>query len=160
MTACMLHSRSAVTVGSMGQMIDMRASIMLGAGLFAIATGFANAAVTTGNHSVLRAGPGSTFSVIDRLPAGTKVEVSDCTSAWCQVGFNGMAGFVATPDLGTASHRKLAPSTTENVRRSHKRVNPRSSPDRFSDAGRSRSNKGSESSAHTLTPSALPFARP
>jgi uncharacterized protein YraI len=109
--------------------MHMRTCIMLAAGLFGGATGLANAAtVTTANQSVLRAGPGSTFSVIGHLPAGTKVEVTDCTGGWCQVGFNGVAGFVGAPDLGTARRNGNSPqSTTESVRRSHKRVTSPSS---------------------------------
>ena len=86
--------------------------IILGSGLLVVATGFASAAtLTTANQSDVRAGPGSNFSVIGHMPAGTKVEVTDCTGGWCQVDFNGIAGFVSTPDLGTARRNgKAAPS--------------------------------------------------
>jgi uncharacterized protein YraI len=71
--------------------MPMRTCVIRGSGLFVVATGFANAAtVTTGNQSVLRAGPGSTLSVIAHMPAGTKVEVTDCAGGRCQVDFNGI----------------------------------------------------------------------
>lgn len=141
--------------------MPMRTWIMLGTGLFVVATGFANAAtVTTGNQSVLRAGPGSSFSVIGHMPAGTKVEVTDCSGGWCQVDFNGIAGFVGAPDLGPAGRIGNSPrSRAENVDRSHNRVTHGSTPQR-SVTRALRSNKGSEPPARTLMPSALPAAHP
>jgi uncharacterized protein YraI len=141
--------------------MPMRTCIMLGTGFFVIATGFANAAtVTTGNQTVLRAGPGSTFSVIGHMPAGTKVEVTDCTGGWCQVGFNGIAGFVGTADLATAGRTGNSPrSRAENVDGSRNRVSHRSTPER-SVTRALPSNKGSEPPAHAMTPSALSPAHP
>jgi uncharacterized protein YraI len=97
--------------------MPVRTRIMLGAGLFVVVTGVANAGtVTTRNQSVLRAGPGSTFSVIGHIPAGTRLETTDCAGGWCQVGFNGIVGFVSAPDLGTARRIENAPrSTAENA---------------------------------------------
>jgi uncharacterized protein YraI len=117
--------------------------IMLGTGL--VATGFANAAtLTTGNQSAVRAGPGSTFSVIGQMPAGTKVEVTDCTGGWCQVDFNGITGFVSTANLGTARGSGKSPRPTPaNVHRNHNRVSHRSTQDR-SVTRAAPSNKGSE----------------
>jgi uncharacterized protein YraI len=139
----------------------MRTCIMLGTGILVIATVFAKAAtVTTGNQSVLRAGPGSTFSVIGHLPAGAKVEVTGCTGGWCQVDFNGITGFVSTPDLETV--RRIGnslQSTIESVHRSHKRDSARSTSGHSATRAAS-SNKGTQSAAHTLTPSALPPAHP
>jgi uncharacterized protein YraI len=107
----------------------MRTCIMLGTGLFIVATGFANAAtVMIGNQSILRAGPGSTFSVIGHIPAGTKVEMTACAGGWCQVEFNGIAGFVGASDVGTAGRAGNSPR--ENVDRSHNLVSHRSTPER------------------------------
>jgi uncharacterized protein YraI len=139
--------------------MPMRTRIMLGTGLFVVATGFANAAtVTTGNQTVLRAGPGSTFSVIGHMPAGTKVEVTDCTGGWCRVDFNGIAGFVGTPDLGTAGRIGSSPrSRAANVDRSRNRLSHRSTPERS--VTRAVGSNG-QPPAHTLTPSALSPAHP
>jgi uncharacterized protein YraI len=120
---------------------------MLGTGLFLVATGLANAAtVTMKNQTVLRAGPGTTFSVIGHMPAGTKVEVTDFKGEWCQVDFNGITGFAAASDLGTARRIGNSPRSTA--------VSHRSIP------GRSATRAASESSAHALTPSASPPAHP
>jgi uncharacterized protein YraI len=126
-----------------------RTCIVLGTSLFVVATASTNAAtLTAGNQSVVRAGPGSTFSVIGQMPAGTKVEVTDCTGGWCQVNFNAIRGFVSTPDLSPARRSGNSPrSTAENVHRSHSRVSPRPTPDR-SVTRAAPSNKASESSAH------------
>jgi uncharacterized protein YraI len=123
--------------------------IMLGFSLLVIATGSTNAApLTAENQSVVRAGPGSTFSVIGQMPAGTKVEVTDCTGGWCQVNFNGITGFVSTADLSAARRSGNSPrSAAQSVHRSHSRVGPRSTPDR-SVTRAAPSNKASDSSAH------------
>jgi uncharacterized protein YraI len=129
-----------------------RRCILLAAGLFAFAAGEANAeTVTTRGESLLRAGPGPTFSVIGHIPAGSQLEAAGCTGGWCQVPFNGTVGFVAAPDLGTARRIGNAPrSTAENVHGSRARVSRRPTP----------ANQGSQSSAHALTRSALPPAHP
>jgi hypothetical protein len=139
--------------------MPMRTSTMLGTGLFVVAAGFANAAtVTMGNQTVLRAGPGSTFSEIAHMPAGTKVEVTDCTGGWCQVEFNGITGFVGIPDRGTTRRIENSPrSAARNAHRS--RVSRRTTPD-HSVTRTLRSDGGSESPAHALTPSALPPGHP
>lgn len=79
-------------------------SITLSAGLLAVATGFAAAApVTVRSDVALHAGPGPNFGVIGHIPGGTRLEATDCTGGWCQVEFNGIAGFVAAADLGTGA---------------------------------------------------------
>jgi N-acetylmuramoyl-L-alanine amidase len=125
-----------------------RTCIMLGTGLFVVATGFAHATtLTTASQSVLRAGPGATFSVIGHMPAGTKLEPTDCRGGWCQVDFNGTTGFVGAADLGTARRIANSPrSTAENAHRSYNRVSHGSPPDR-SVTRAARSTK-SELSAH------------
>jgi uncharacterized protein YraI len=132
--------------------MPLRPCIMLGTGLFIFATVVANAAtVTVKNQSVLRAGPGPTFSVIGHIPAGTQLETGECPGGWCQVGFNGVAGFVEAPDLRTA--RRTGNSPRDN------RVSHRSTPgDSVTRA--SRSNSRSKSSAHALAPPASPPAHP
>jgi uncharacterized protein YraI len=130
----------------------VRICILLGVGLFVVATGVANAdTVTTRSESILRAGPGPTFGVIGHIPAGSQLEATSCAGGWCQVPFNGTVGFVAAPDLGTARRIGNSPrSTAESVHGSRDRVSRRSTP----------SKQGSGSSAHALTPSALPPAHP
>jgi uncharacterized protein YraI len=49
---------------------------------------------------VLRAEPGADFSAIGHVPGGTELETTDCIGGWCQVEFNGIAGFVGAADLG------------------------------------------------------------
>jgi uncharacterized protein YraI len=137
--------------------MPVRTCIMLGAGLFVIAIGIADAApVTTRNQSDLRAGPGSTFSVIGHIPAGTLLEATNCAGGWCQVGFNGIVGFVGAADLGTARRNgNASPVLTETAHRSHGRVSHRSTPDN-SATGAAPSKEGSKSSAHVVMPSAHP----
>jgi uncharacterized protein YraI len=84
--------------------------ITLSAGLLAVAIGAAAAEpVTVRNDAVLRAGPDASFSVIGHLPIGTKMEMTNCTAGWCQVDFNGIAGFVGATDLGNAGAVRRSP---------------------------------------------------
>jgi uncharacterized protein YraI len=45
--------------------------------------------------SNVRAGPGTNYPVIARLPAGAMVDVGGCTGSWCQVNTGAGAGYVA-----------------------------------------------------------------
>jgi hypothetical protein len=42
----------------------------------------------------LRNGPGTSYSVVTLIPAGSSVEVNDCKSGWCQVTFDGNNGYI------------------------------------------------------------------
>jgi hypothetical protein len=68
------------------------------------------AVTTVRSEVVLRAGPGADFSAIGHVPGGTELEMTDCIGGWCQVEFNGIAGFVGAADLGnvTAIRRSSA----------------------------------------------------
>ena len=86
-------------------------SIILSAGLLAVATGFAAAAsVTVRSDIVLRAGPGAEFSAIGHVPGGTELEKTDCPGGWCLVEFNGIAGFVDPADLGNDAAMRSPPA--------------------------------------------------
>ncbi len=141
--------------------MTMRKCITLSAGLLAVATGVAAAEpVTARNGAVLRAGPDASFSVIGHLPTGTKMEMTDCTAGWCQVEYNGIAGFVGATDLGNAGGLRRSPrSTVENVQRSRTRVSHRSAP-ASSSTSSPQLGKGGATSKHALSPSALPPTRP
>ena len=85
---------------------------------------------TVRSDVVLHAGPGADFSAIGRVPGGTELETTDCVGGWCQVEFNGIAGFVGAAGLGNdtairrsstrrAENRKL---TSQKHLRTHKIV--------------------------------------
>jgi hypothetical protein len=42
----------------------------------------------------LRNGPGTSFTVITLIPAGTSVEVHECKSGWCEATFQGQNGYI------------------------------------------------------------------
>jgi Bacterial SH3 domain len=53
----------------------------------------------------LRGGPSTDAMVITTIPAGTSVQVGDCTGEWCMVTWNGSSGFAIARSLnlsGTA----------------------------------------------------------
>lgn len=64
---------------------SLLASSFLVAGALGAGTQAANAwsAVTTANSNV-RSGPGSGYSVLGSVPAGTPIEIVGCTGNWCQ----------------------------------------------------------------------------
>jgi hypothetical protein len=55
---------------------------------------------TVRSDVVLHAGPGAEFSAIGHVPSGTELETINCIGGWCQVEFNGTAGFVGAADIG------------------------------------------------------------
>jgi hypothetical protein len=54
----------------------------------------------TGSNVNLRQGPGTTYSVITLIPAGSPVDVSGCKGGWCQVSFQGQNGYIIATALG------------------------------------------------------------
>jgi uncharacterized protein YraI len=70
---------------------------------------------TVRNDVVLRAGPGAEFSAIGHVPGGAELETTDCMGGWCQVEFNGIAGFAGAADLGNdAAIRSSSARRAEN----------------------------------------------
>lgn len=55
-------------------------------------------AVSTVN---LRAEANTTSEVLKKIPAGSRLDVGDCTEGWCAVTFGGMSGFAIQTALGT-----------------------------------------------------------
>jgi hypothetical protein len=51
------------------------------------------------NNVNLRQGPGTTYVVITTIPGGSNVDVSGCDAGWCQVSFQGQAGYVIATSL-------------------------------------------------------------
>jgi hypothetical protein len=54
----------------------------------------------TGSNVNLRQGPGTSYTVITLIPAGSPVNVSGCQSGWCQVSFQGQSGYIIATALG------------------------------------------------------------
>jgi hypothetical protein len=48
----------------------------------------------------LRQGPGTTYTIVGKIPAGAPVEVDNCDGQWCQVTFQGQHGYVIATSLG------------------------------------------------------------
>jgi hypothetical protein len=48
----------------------------------------------------LRQGPGTTYTVVGKIPAGSSVEVGDCSGQWCQVSWQGQNGYIIATSLG------------------------------------------------------------
>jgi hypothetical protein len=72
--------------------------LALAAGALMLSAGAASAA-TVANDLNLRAGPGTSYSVIAALPAGADVDVLNCTGNWCQVNWQGTVGFASASYL-------------------------------------------------------------
>ncbi|MCB4768184.1 SH3 domain-containing protein [Ancylobacter sp. Lp-2] len=77
---------------------------LLGAGLAVVGvTPAAAAPAAIRAVAELRAGPGGTYAVIGRLPAGTPVEATACAGGWCRTQY----GYVAATLLGAAGQPAL-----------------------------------------------------
>jgi hypothetical protein len=50
-------------------------------------------AATITDYLNLRTGPGTSYSVIDVMPAGSEIVVSRCRTSWCRVVWNGAEGY-------------------------------------------------------------------
>jgi uncharacterized protein YraI len=53
-----------------------------------------SAAIVTDNLNV-RSGPGMSYSVTGRMPAGSDIRVLTCGPSWCRVAWNGTAGYAS-----------------------------------------------------------------
>ncbi len=52
-----------------------------------------------GSNVNLRQGPGTTYTVVTLIPAGSPVNVAGCKGGWCQVGFQGQNGYIIATAL-------------------------------------------------------------
>jgi hypothetical protein len=82
--------------------------LALATGALMLSAGAASAATVT-NTVNLRAGPGTSYSVIDTLPAGADVDVLNCTGNWCRVSWDGAVGFASASYLDDAGTYEASP---------------------------------------------------
>ncbi len=47
-----------------------------------------------GTNVNLRQGPGTNYTVVTLIPAGSPVNVSGCNAGWCQISFAGQNGYI------------------------------------------------------------------
>jgi len=91
--------------------MKLMCKLMTGAGMLALSSGFAAAAPAVVQNDVnLRAGPGVEFPVIAAMPAGARVDVTGCQGSWCQVAFNGTAGWASRAYMGLGGGVAAAPT--------------------------------------------------
>lgn len=57
----------------------------------------------------LRNGPGTSYTVVTLIPAGSSVEVNDCKSGWCQVTFDGNNGYIIETSIAPGGPAAGAP---------------------------------------------------
>jgi uncharacterized protein YgiM (DUF1202 family) len=62
----------------------------------------ASSAVTHSSVN-LRNGPGTSYTVVTLIPAGSSVEVSGCKSGWCQVTFEGNNGYIIETSIASGA---------------------------------------------------------
>jgi uncharacterized protein YgiM (DUF1202 family) len=68
-------------------------------------TGSARFAVVSANVN-LRSGPNTNSEIITTIPAGSRVQVTDCTGEWCMVTWNQRSGFAIARNLDTGGARQ------------------------------------------------------
>lgn len=72
---------------------------------------WAETAVVTGSEVNVRSGPGTNYRVIDCLPYGTEVNVTDQSNAtWYAVDFDGQSGFMSAQYLSIRDQQTPAPA--------------------------------------------------
>jgi uncharacterized protein YraI len=81
------------SANEVGTMRTKLLALAAGAALIA-GTGAASAAMVTGDLH-LRAGPGTNYPVIDTMPAGSHVNVRNCTGGWCRLSYRGESGWAS-----------------------------------------------------------------
>jgi hypothetical protein len=53
----------------------------------------------TGSNVNLRQGPGTTYTVVTLIPAGSPVNVNGCKGGWCQINYQGQNGYIIATAL-------------------------------------------------------------
>jgi uncharacterized protein YraI len=77
-------------------------SISLAVGALLLSVGAASAAAVTDNLN-LRSGPGTSYSIIGAMPAGSGVRVLGCGRSWCRVAWNDTAGYASRKFISPGS---------------------------------------------------------
>jgi uncharacterized protein YraI len=81
----------------------MKTTLLMAASVLVLSAGIALAApAITKSAATLRAGPGSQYQAVGRLPPRAAVDVAGCNSGWCEVAWNGADGFVSAGVLAMA----------------------------------------------------------
>ena len=72
--------------------------------------GHAAAHAVTHTNVNLRNGPGTTFTVVTLIPAGSSVEVNGCRSGWCQVAFQDQNGYIIETSIAPGGPGPMRPT--------------------------------------------------
>jgi hypothetical protein len=80
----------------MAQLALVASTVLLLTGLANAKSGFAASTVN------LRAEANTTSEVLEKIPAGSKLEVGDCKDGWCAVTYQGKSGFSIATALDTS----------------------------------------------------------
>jgi uncharacterized protein YraI len=81
------------TIKGEGNM-TLKIKLLSAASVLLLSAGAAAAAPATVESAInMRSGPGTQYKVLATIPGGATVDVAGCTGSWCQVNFNGEAGF-------------------------------------------------------------------
>ncbi|HWK98105.1 MAG TPA: SH3 domain-containing protein [Pseudolabrys sp.] len=84
-------------------------TLAIAAGAFLLSGGLAAAATVT-NDLNLRSGPGTGYRVIGTMPAGSYVDVIDCSGSWCRVNWGGAEGYASASYLAGGGSPVYAPA--------------------------------------------------
>lgn len=87
-------------------------SLAAAAAFLALSTGMAAAATGITEADLnMRRGPGTNYGVITAIPAGSPVEVLECSGNWCAVAWSGYQGYSSRSylDIGAAAYGAVPP---------------------------------------------------
>ena len=74
--------------------------------------GFARSALVTANVN-LRSAPGTDSEIITTIPGGSTVQITNCSSEWCAVTWNGHSGYAIARNLDTGRPRQARQYRTQ-----------------------------------------------
>ncbi|MFA6264723.1 MAG: SH3 domain-containing protein [Pseudolabrys sp.] len=83
-------------------------TLAIAAGALLLSAGVA-AAATAETDLNMRSGPGTSYRVINTIPAGGDVDVLGCSGAWCRVNWQGSVGYASASYLGGGGGYTAAP---------------------------------------------------
>jgi len=85
-------------------------AVLLVCAMLPIPTAFAESATVTGSDVNVRSGPGTNYPVVDCLPKGASVEVTDrSNSSWYAIRYNGNSGYMSSRYLKISEETTTPP---------------------------------------------------
>ena len=91
-------------------------AVLLVCSMLTIPTAYAESGTVTGSDVNVRSGPGTNYPVVDCLPKGAAVTVTDMSNPdWYAVSYNGNSGYMSSRYLKISQEESSAPVQVEGT---------------------------------------------